>query len=464
MGQITLEFDNTLKFSDIIMPLLSSSPAEMGEHAKPNVDKLQTSVFGIQVPLISINSTVIDFDSVNYFSLSCEGPVPTLSMMVEDKYQLIQNVDKPRQDNEVRIQILPRFDDAYKKINMTFHISSINVVGQYISMTCTYKVPAFISSRIEAMGELDTYSLFKKAATDTGLGFATNITQGDDIRYVYCNNKSWQDILYEEIQQSGKDQQMLDWWVDYWNNINLVDIYDRYTTIDQDDDMMIWIAGQIHEVGVDQEVEPQQVVATVHDHPAHKNSELFVTDYHIKTNPGVQSSEGSDKVYSIYEESNNEYKDYLIQDGDVQKDVFTKYVYLGENYGDYNYLLQKEIRAGLIQKINSETIQITLQSPLLGIMRGHKLNYMRYVNDDMVENKLKTLEEAGAISRDVEANIPLKDYEIEGHQDGSYRLDKTVSGQYLVIATEIVYDNGWKYNLTLARPADSTPDIKNEDE
>lgn len=464
MGQIQLEFDNTLKFSDIIMPLLSSSPAQMGEHAKPNVDRLQTSVFGIQVPLISINSTVIDFDSVNYFSLSCEGPVPTLSMMVEDKYKLIQNVDKPRQDNEVRIQILPRFDDAYKKINMTFHIASINVVGQYISMTCTYKVPAFISSRIEAMGELDTYSLFKKAATDTGLGFATNIAQGDDVRYVYCNNKSWQDILYEEIQQSGKEQQMLDWWVDYWNNINLVDIYDRYTTIDQDDDMMIWIAGQIHEMGVDQEVEPQQVVATVHDHPAHSNSELFVTDYHIKTNPGVQSTEGSDKVYSIYEESNNEYKDYLIQDGDVHKDIFTKYVYLGENYGDYNYLLQKEIRAGLIQKINSETIQITLQSPILGIMRGHKLNYMRYVNDDMVENKLKTLEEVGVISRDVEANIPLKDYEIEGHQDGSYRLDKTVSGQYLVIATEIVYDNGWKYNLTLARPADSTPDIKNEDE
>ena len=57
MGQITLEFDNTLKFSDIIMPLLSSSPAEMGEHAKPNVDKLQTSVFGIQVPLIDINGT-----------------------------------------------------------------------------------------------------------------------------------------------------------------------------------------------------------------------------------------------------------------------------------------------------------------------------------------------------------------------------------------------------------------------
>jgi hypothetical protein len=314
------------------------------------------------------------------------------------------------------------------------------------------------------MGELDTYTLFKKAATDTGLGFATNIAQGDDIRYVYCCNKSWEDLLIEEIQQSGKDQQMLDWWVDYWNNINLVDIYDRYTTIDKDDDMMIWIAGELKEMDVDNDVKPQQVVATVHDHPGHKNSELYVTDYQIKTNPGTQAANGSDKVYSIYEDDLDEYKDYLIQDGDVKKDIFTKYIYLGENYGGYNYLLQKEIRAGLLQKISSETIKITLQSPLLGIMRGHKLNYMRYVNDDMVENKLKTLEEAGAISRDVEGNIPLKDYEVEGHQDGAYRLDKTVSGQYLVIGTEIVYDDGWKYNLTLARPASSTPDIKNEDE
>lgn len=464
MGQITIEFDNTLEFSDIIMPLLSSSPAEVGDGVRPNVDKLQTSVFGIQVPLIAINSTVIDFDAVNYFVLSCEGSVPTLSMQVEDRYQLIGNVDKPRQDNEVRIQILPRFDDAYKKINMTFHIASINVEGRYISLTCTYKLAPFISSRIEAMGELDTYDMFKKAATDTGLGFATNVTNGDDIRWVYCNNKSWQELLEDEIQYSGKDTQMMDWWIDYWNNINLVDIYERYTTIDPDDSMMIWIAGELKEMDVDSEVVPQQVVATVHDHPGQKNSELYVTNYMIDTNPGVQTAMGSDKIYSVYEDEKDEYLDYLIQDGDVKKDVFTKYMYLGEGYGGYNYLLQREIRAGLLQKMMSETIRITLKSPLLGIMRGHKVNYMRYVNDDLIEYKMQALEEAGAINRDVDTNIPLKDYELEEGDSGSFRLDKTVSGQYLVLGTEIIYDGEWKYNLTLTRPACDSPNIKNEDE
>ena len=461
MSQVKIEFDNTLEFSDIIMPLLSSSPSEGGDNVRPNVDRMQTSVFGIQVPLISINSTVIDFDAIDYFSLSCEGAIPSLNMIVEDRYELISNIDKPRQDNEVRVQILPRFDDAYKKINMMFYISSISVSGKYINLSCVYKLPEFTSSKIESMGELDTYSLFKKAATDTGLGFATNIAQGTDLRYVYCNNKSWEDLLESEIQYSGIDNQMLDWWVDFWNNINLVDIYERYTTIDSDDDMQIWVAGQVNEIGLDQDVEAQQVTATVHNHPAMTNSELYVTNYEINTNSGIQTIMGTDKVYSIYEDVKNEYIDYLIQDGDVKKDIFTKYRYLGENYGDYNYLLQREIRYGLLQKINSETIKITLKSPLLGIMRGHKVNFMKYVNDDRIENKLQVLEKNGVINRDVESNIPLTNYELNtNNPNGNYRLDKTVSGQFLVIGTEIVYDNGWKYNLTLARPAGDTPNIK----
>lgn len=464
MSQITVEFDNTLEFSDIIMPLLSSSPAEGGDGVRPSNDKLQTSVFGIQVPLISINSTVIDFDSVDYFSLSCEGTVPTLTMQVLDKYELMTNVDKPRQDNEVRIQILPRFDNAYKKINMTFHISSISVFGEHVRLSCTYKVPKFISSRIEAMGELDTYSIFKKAATDTGLGFATNIAQGDDLRWVYCDNKSWQELLETEIQYSGKENQMLDWWIDFWNNINLVDIYERYNTIDKDEDMMIWIAGQLKEMDVDNEVEPQQVVASLHNHPGQSNSELFVSDCEIISNPGMQSSQGSDKVYSVYEDGKNEYIDYLIQDGDIKEDIFTKYYYLGEVYGDYNYILQKEIRNGILQKINSESLKITLKSPLLGVMRGHKVNFMKYVNDDMIENKMQLMEEAGAINRDVEGNIPLQDYELdENGMGGAYRLDKSASGQYLVTGVNIVYENDWKYEITITRPACDTPDIKNGD-
>ena len=77
-----------------------------------------------------------------------------------------------------------------------------------------------------------------------------------------------------------------------------------------------------------------------------------------------------------------------------------------------------------------------------------------------MEGKLKDLEAAGVVDRNIESNIPLKDYEITADADnGTFRIDKTVSGQYLITSLELIYENDWKYILTLNRPADITPDI-----
>ena len=462
MSIITVEFDNTLEKSDIIMPIMSSSAAESGEeHIDNKSDIAQTSVFGIQVPLIMINSIVIDFDAVQYFTLKSEGPLPELSMVVEDRFQLITNLDKPSNDNEVRIQIIPRFDNAYKKINLTFYISGINVNGSIVQLTGIYKTSSLLSSQFKSFGEIDTYNLFKDVASETKLGFATNIAEGSDKRYVYCNNKSFYDMLDDEIAFADATTHIMDWWVDFWDNINLVDIKERYLAVDPDDDIKVWIAGDTRENRKDAEIVPNHVVAVLNNHPSINASELFVKEYQMKLDPGIHVALGSDKVYGIYEDIKLEYSDHLIQDGDIKNDIFAKYDYLGENYGEYNYLLSKCLREGYLQKINSESIKVTLQSPLLGLMRGHRANFIRYVNDDNLEGKLKDLEEAGVIDRNVESNIPLKDYELNDEENtddksnnGKFRLDKTASGQYLIIGTEIAYENNaWAYTLTMAKPA-----------
>lgn len=468
MAQIELEFDNTLEKSDIVMPIMSVSEHDgaNSDDSAAYTDKSQTAVFGIQVPLIMINSTVIDFDAISYFNLKSNGPLPTLVMSVEDKYGLIGNIDKPKHDNEVRVQIIPRFDNAYKKINLTFYITNISVNGKFIRLTCTYKLSKLTSSKYEALGELNTYNIFKNAATDTGLGFATNIAEGSDNRYVYCDNKSWLELLNEEIQYSGTENQVLDWWIDFWDNINLADIYERYTATDSDEDIAVWITGQIDEMQKDSTIEAINIPAILTDHPANERSELFVTDYMIYNNPGVQMSMGSDKVYGVYEDDRDEYLDHLVQDGDVKEDIYTKYYYLGETYGEYNYLLQKELRNAFLQKMNSESIKVTLKSPVLGLMRGNKVNFIKYINDSALEDRINILEESGTVDRNVESNIPLSDYEVTSDFDsGIFKIDKTVSGQYLITSLDLTYDqNGWKYILTLNRPADIVPDIIKSDE
>ena len=463
MSQIIKEFDNKLNKSQIIVPLLSSSKAEGGDNYIDSnlTDVAQTSVFGIQVPLIMINNTVIDFDAVKYFNLKSEGKLPELNIVVEDKYQLINNIDKPSNDNEIRVQILPKFDNAYKKIDLTFYISNIRVNGSLIRLSGSYKLSSLTSSKFMSFGEIDTYNLFKTAATDTGLGFASNIVASDDSRYMYCDNKSWLELLDDEIQYSSTNECIIDYWIDLWDNINLVDIKERYNTVDSDDDLMIWITGQTRETTVDIEIVPQKINAVINNHPGNSGSELFVKNYEIINNPGSQISKGSDKLYGIYEENKDEYLDHLLQDGDVKNDIFAKYEYLGENYGDYNYLLSKYIRSGFIQKINTEKIKVTLQSPLLGLMRGHKVNFIRYVNDDKVESKMKALEEAEVIDRNIDSNISLSEYEnTEDSGNGQFRVDKTVSAQYLIHAVDIIYNNNsWDYVLTLIRPTSTKPNI-----
>lgn len=468
MSIITLELDNTLEKSSIIMPLLSSSQSEAGENYNDTnmTDKAQTSVFGIQTPLIMINTTVIDFDAIKYFNMKSVGRLPELVMTVEDRFELINNIDKPSNDNEVRIQILPRFDNAYKKINLTFFISNIQVTGSLLRLTCTYKLSSLISSKFKTFGEIDTYTLFKNIAIDTKLGFATNIAKLDDSRYIYCDNKSYLELMNDEIQYSTANNNIIDWWIDLWDNINLADIKERYNSVDNDDDIQIWISGQLNEITADIEIVPIKTPAVLTTLPHTNNSELYVKSYSIKNNSGSSISNGTDKVYGIYEDINKEYSDYLIQDGDIKNDIFIKYDYIGENYGNYNYMLSKQLRNGYIQKINSETITVTLQSPLLGLMRGHKVNFIRYINDDNLENKMKILENSGIIDRNIESNISLSKYEVsEDTGNGKYKIDRTVSGQYLILGVNIIYsNNNWNYELTLAKPAITKVSILKKDE
>ena len=469
MSLIQVKFDNSLVQSDIIIPLTHSTQEEAGESYKENQQEIQqTAIYGIQSPLIMVNNIVVDFSDVISFELKCEKVLPSVSMIIRDRYKLISMIDTPSLDNELRVQILPKFEDKYKKINLTFFITSTKIRDNYITIEGAYKLSKFTSSNIKSFGEQTTYTLFETIATETGLGFASNIENNEsDKRWVYCDNKSYKDTLMNEIQRSGVDLQICDFWVDWWNNLVLADIYERYNATDKDEDMQLWVSGQNHDVSQGVEIQPQQVVASLNNNPAFQQSELFVKEYTIANKPGSQMSLGTDHLYSTYECVKNEYMDYLVQDGDTKKDVFTSYEYLGEVYGEYNYLLAGRKREAFLQKIRSnEVIDVTIGTPLLGLMRGNRVNFMWYVNDDFVKDMHGNLREGEAIEDMADTNIPLSAADNdEGNLDGQYDLDKSISGQYLVVGCNMKFsDMEWKYTVKLARPTSAKPKIITENE
>ena len=74
---------------------------------------------------------------------------------------------------------------------------------------------------------------------------------------------------------------------------------------------------------------------------------------------------------------------------------------------------------------------------------------------------MKALEEAEVIDRNIDSNISLSEYEnTEDSGNGQFRVDKTVSAQYLIHAVDIIYNNNsWDYVLTLIRPTSTKPNI-----
>ena len=342
----------------------------------------------------------------------------------------------------------------------------MKINNDIIHITGEYKAPSFISSHIKSFGEISIYNLFQTIAQETQLGFASNIEDNELKRYIYCDNKSYKDLLKDEITRSCTDTQICDYWVDWWNNLVLVDIYERYNSIDADEDLMVWVSGQQHEVSEGLEIEPMLIPASLHNHPGQQTTELFVSNYKLCNAPGTQLYNGTDRVYSIYENTKSEYMDYLIQDGDTKKDIFVKYEYLGEVYGDQNYLLSTKKYETFKQKIlSNETIEVVLESPLLGIMRGNHVNFLWYINDSQVDNVRESLQEEGCVVENIGTNIPLTDApNIEDkNQNGSFVLDKTISGQYLITKCIMKFrDKQWKYHITLSRPTNTKPQIINE--
>ena len=287
MAIIQVKFDNTLKQSDIIVPLTNSSRDEAEEIYTQNRPAVQqTAVYGIQSPLIMVNNIVIDFSDVLLFELSCVYDTPSVKLAVRDRYNLISTIDTPSVDNELRIQILPKFEDKYKKINLTFYITRSSINGNIIDIRGEYKLSKFTSDNIKSFGEISTYQLIEKIAQETGLGFASNVSDSNDKRYIYCNNKSYNDLLQDEIEMSGSDMQVYDYWIDWWNNVVFADIYERYNSTDPDEDIQIWVSGQQKEVEEGSEVQPQKVVASFNNHIANSTSELYIKDYKVVNNSG----------------------------------------------------------------------------------------------------------------------------------------------------------------------------------
>lgn len=443
MAQITVKYDPTLQIEKIEDLMYATDKEEQQDDRQAEVQ--QTKITGILTPLVKINNIVLLWDKITRFELSSTRFLPELAFTFKDDLGFTKSLDQPGNDNLVLVQILPPFDEAYKKINLRFFIENIKITGDKVTVSCKYNVPALYQYKLEALGKLSTYDYLDKVATDCGLGYASNLDGTEDEKYIYIRNTNYLRSVEHEICLSGSDTCILDSWIDFHNYLILCDVYERYNALESE--LKIWtMPSSIPNTESNDPVKPRQEDAIITNAIALRNSQLFVGDYTVKNNSGSSIRNGTDKVLESYYMRNNESSSMLIQDGDIKKDTFVKSVYMGEIFGDYDYFSAEVCRKAYLQKINSNTIEVALSSPLLGLERGQRVNFRWYEANEVIQ----TIKDKNQI----ETNIPYTDDETNDRE--RMTLNKQVSGQYLIIGTTIRFNgfsNGWKYILTLSRPA-----------
>ena len=457
MAQITVKYDPSLKIEEIEEPMYATSENESPDDKPAEVQ--QTKITGILSPLIKVNHILILWDKVTRFELSSTRFLPELSFTFKDDLGFTKSLDQPGNDNLVLVQILPPFEDAYQKINLRFFIDDVRIVGEKVTITAKYNVPSLYQDHLEALGKMTTYDYLDKIAKDCELGFASNVEGTEDERYMYLRNCNYIRSIAHEIKYSGKEDCILDTWVDLHNYLILCNMLERYNAIDSE--IKVWTAPTVipDTENTGKPIEAKQEDAILSNAIGVRNTQLYITDYTVNNNAGKNMKIGTDKVIQTYYIDKYEPSSILIQDGDVKKDTFVKTIYKGEVFGDYDYFANELCRTAFLQKINTNTIEVALKTPLLGLERGGKVNLMWYEANELAtviknENEIVT-------------NIPG----IEGEPNDNPQamtLNKQVSGQYFIIGTKIRFSGfleGWQYILTLTRPTDQVNTyLSDEDE
>ena len=77
MAKLEVKYDPTLEQSEIIARLDNSSPEEAGKDYQDNkTDLQQTSIYGVQCPIIAVNNIMIAYEDILSFELDDTGHIP----------------------------------------------------------------------------------------------------------------------------------------------------------------------------------------------------------------------------------------------------------------------------------------------------------------------------------------------------------------------------------------------------
>lgn len=437
----------------IIHPKLEKPKIEVTLPATNSTEPDHLKANGILAPLCALNGLLIQFQNINYLRLSSTGPLPEVMFSFNDPTGVFQSVFQVRTDNYFQVQILPPFD-AYEKINLVFQISEITT-GGVITGTGTYKCHNLTDTRMLSIGDKTTGEYFQLLQQLTNLGLVSETgTDTEDLRPMVLNNQPLLSYTDEVIGSAeANEQKVLDWWVDWWDYINLENLVGL---VNPDREVQKIIIGQEKEPG---NADALSTFCLFTNLPSHENTELYMTGFAFEQTPGLHRSSGTSKMRTVYDLRTGRYIDHYLIDGD-SKDQTIDYEYGGEVDG-YDFVFAKECRQLYKSKLFSEVLHVYTRRPLLGFTRGSRCQILWVDNSGTMDSAVRGDEFLTNIDEGLREALSAT------AANNNLVPNMQVSGKWTCVGMEITYYNGqWQVDYSMVRDSKEKPtmEIDHEDQ
>jgi len=385
---------------------------------------------GIQTPIIALDGKYIASASIIKFELSVDDCAPHLELTINDKDHLFANTNIPAEIDRVQVKLIPTEDGKFASIDLIFKAYDVVVKPNGVTvMSGKYYVDGLYDEITEAFGNISTYNLADKLSNRLGLGFATNIITDTTERFQYIASNS----IFDCLKKSVKDTVSYSFWIDFWNNVNIVDTSAIYYSDVKPP--QIWVAplGNFADISQKKMVEEDCIVT---NKISAANSQLYIPAYSAGSSAIVNYS----KVITTWNESTKEQVQVqLCGTAGNYNDIVMK-DYLGESPDKFNELQNGQKNEYLQNKIFSQVLRFKLSGVCFGIFKGSRIQFDWYEQDTKLKSTAST-DTTGSSSYDNDSNIGSK--EIPDSTEVKQILNKLLSGFYMVTNQKITFKNGY---------------------
>lgn len=387
--------------------------------ASPLPDNDNRRIEAIKVPVVRLNTSVLNMEQIEALTMTFTGFLPELTLIISSSSNSVEAYPTtPGLNNMIHVVIMPGIDGKYKKISLPFYIT--NVYTEQYDKTITYTAKLkhmpliqhlFVSEAVDYPGcdhemkgdkcnpdpskKPNMWELCHEIAMRTGLGFAAQreLREYNDRTPRTISSHNYQEFLEYNVEIGGLDEtQIYDMWVDPYGYLTLVDLYKILHSDTKPSNLAMYAETGFQGTSLlTQEGEYKDVRRVITNSNMTKaGSNIMIEEYYNGSDMGKIHEHGTlNTMYYFCPFGNNGVNNIVaeqirikedskdgafVQDYEIAK--YTGWSFVGCD--NYNISRQMELRDAYITELrnSNRALTVKLRTPNYALQRGQLVNVL----------------------------------------------------------------------------------------